>query len=59
MSDGKAFNTRYDEYLPLAKGHVLLVETHDGAPVVPLPVLEKFYPGGFRGAENARMGRDR
>jgi hypothetical protein len=30
--------------LPPAKGHVLFVETHAGVPIVPLPVLDKFYP---------------
>ncbi len=49
MTIGKSLNTGYDEYLPLANGQLLLVETHDGVPVVPLPVLDKFYPGASAG----------
>jgi uncharacterized protein (TIGR03067 family) len=49
MTVGKLFNTQYDEFLPLAKGHVLFIETHDGIPIVPLPVLEKFYPKASEG----------
>jgi predicted Ser/Thr protein kinase len=49
MAVGTSFNTRYDEYLPLAKGHVLLIETHDRIPLVPLSVLEQFYPGASTG----------
>ncbi|MGO9113337.1 MAG: protein kinase domain-containing protein [Thermoguttaceae bacterium] len=45
----KSFNTRYDEFLPLAKGHLLLVETHAGSPIAPLPVLDKVYPGAADG----------
>jgi serine/threonine protein kinase len=39
-----SFNGAYDEWLPQAKGHVLLVETHTGVPIVPLSVLDKYYP---------------
>ncbi len=46
---GRSFNGNYDELLPLAKGHLLLIETHDGIPIVPLPVLDKFYPGASDG----------
>jgi serine/threonine protein kinase len=49
----KAFNCEYDEWLPKAKGHFLLVETHDGVPIVPSTVLDKFYPGAFDGLKTS------
>lgn len=39
-----SFNTDYDNQLPKAKGHTLLIETHRGRPVVPLDVLERSFP---------------
>ncbi len=44
MTVEQSFNCQYDQWLPAAKGHVLLVETHDGVPIVPPAVLEKYYP---------------
>ena len=38
--------------LPPAKGHLLLVETHNGKPIVPLDVLEKHFPGASSGLQN-------
>jgi serine/threonine protein kinase len=49
ISIGNRFNQHFDQWLPAAKGHVLLVETHDGTPIVPLSVLEKFYLGASDG----------
>ena len=52
----QSFNCRYDEWLPPAKGHVLLVETHVGVPIVPLSVLDKYYPhasDGLRAPDGA------
>lgn len=46
-----SFNTDYDKYLPQSKGHVLLIETHDGKPIVSLETLEKYLPGASRGLE--------
>ena len=37
----KSFNTQYDEFLPQAKGNILLIETHKGVPIVSVDVLEK------------------
>lgn len=49
----KSFNTKYDTYLPQAKGHFLLVETHNGEPIVPLDVLEKHFPNASKGLQNS------
>jgi hypothetical protein len=40
-----SFNADYDTYLPQARGHVLLIETHNGTPIVPVEVLERHFPG--------------
>jgi hypothetical protein len=45
----KSFNNAYDTILPQARGHVLLVETYDGKPIVPLETLEKYFPGSASG----------
>jgi hypothetical protein len=52
MTTGSSFNTQYDEYLPRAKGHVLLIETHDRIPIVPLSDLDRYYPGASEGLKN-------
>ncbi len=44
-----SFNTEYDKYLPEARGHVLLVETHKGKPIVAAEVLEKYFPKAMTG----------
>ena len=52
----KSFNTQYDRYLPQAIGHVILIEAHDGVPIVELTVLEKYFPAasnGLRSPEGA------
>jgi serine/threonine protein kinase len=49
MTDGRSFNTEYDKWLPAAKGHVLLIETHAGVPIVPPSVLDKVYPKASEG----------
>jgi hypothetical protein len=49
----KSFNTDYDTCLPQARGHVLLVETHNGVPIVPLDVLDKHFPGSAVGLQRA------
>ena len=50
----RSFNTGYDEYLPQAVGQTLLVETHDGVPIVELAVLEKYFPGASAGLDTER-----
>jgi len=53
MTVRRSFNTQYDELLPLAKGHLLLVETHAGIPIVPLPVLDRVFPGASKGLKTS------
>ena len=45
----KSFNYEYDKYLPEAKGHVILIETHKGTPIVPMEILERHYPNASTG----------
>jgi transglutaminase-like putative cysteine protease len=44
-----SFNTDYDRFLPKARGHLLLIETHRGKPIVSAQVLEKYFPNAFAG----------
>jgi len=48
----QSFNGGYDVYLPQAKGHLLLVETHNSVPIVPLNVLEKHFPNASKGLKD-------
>jgi len=48
----KSFNTQYDEFLPRAKGNILLIETHDGVPIVSVDELEKYFPDASKGLQN-------
>lgn len=54
----QSFNTGYDQYLPRARGHSLLIETHDGQPLVKQDVLEKYFPGAFSGVEKGQIKVD-
>ena len=45
MSVARSFNSEYGRFLPEAKGHVLLIETHGGKPILPIESLEKHFPG--------------
>ena len=48
-----SFNSEYATYLPMARGHVLLVETQNGKPIVPPDLLEKFFPGIASGSHSS------
>ena len=48
---GPSFNTDYDTNLPRAKGNVLLVETHEGAPIVDVAKLQKHFPAVASGKQ--------
>ena len=41
---GRSFNTNYEKYLPMAKGSVIIVETHDGVPIVDVAILQHYFP---------------
>ncbi len=49
----RTFNTDYDRLLPPSRGHVLLVETHRGEPIIPMATLEKHYPEASSGLKSA------
>ena len=49
----KSFNTEYDKYLPQVQGHVLLIETHNGVPIVSLDVLEKYFHDASQGLKKS------
>lgn len=40
----RSFNGEYNKYLPETQGHVLLIETHKGNPILPGEILERYYP---------------
>jgi len=48
----KSFNCDYDNYLPLAMGQLILIEVHNGIPIVPTDVLEKYFPNSSQGLRN-------
>ena len=48
-----SFNSDYDKYLPQARGHVLMVETHQGVPIIPQVTLEKYFPGCLKALPNS------
>lgn len=52
LAVAQSFNYEYDKYLPQAKGHVLLIETHNGVPIVPADLLEKYFPTASQGLHN-------
>ena len=41
---GLSFNTDYEKHLPKAKGNLILVETHDGVPIVDVAILQRHFP---------------
>ncbi|QDU16837.1 Transglutaminase-like superfamily protein [Gimesia maris] len=55
LTVAKSFNTGYDTYLPLAKGHILYIATHEGQPTVPIATLEKYFPNASAGIKPGRI----
>ena len=43
-SVGASFNSAYDQYLPKTKGHLILIETHGGKPIVNPKILQQSFP---------------
>ena len=52
---GRSFNTDYEQYLPEAKGNLILVETHDGAPIVDMAILQRHFPAVPDGKQAGRV----
>ena len=42
--DRMSFNVDYAKYLPMAKGHILMIESHGGVPIIPATELDKVFP---------------
>jgi hypothetical protein len=55
LAVGPSFNTQFDTYLPQAKGHVILIETQDGVPLIDLATLERYYPKASRGLKTGEI----
>lgn len=41
---GPSFNTDYEKNLPMGRGNLILIETHDGKPIVDVALLQSFFP---------------
>jgi len=52
---GPSFNTAYEKYLPMAKGNLILVETHDGDPVVDVAILQRHFPAVPDGEQEGKV----
>jgi hypothetical protein len=52
---GRSFNTDYEKYLPMAKGNVIFVETHDGTPIVDVAILQHHFPAVPDGKQAGRV----
>ncbi len=52
---GLSFNGDYDKYLPMAKGNVIYVETHDGVPIVDVSVLQRHFPAVQAGKQSEKV----
>lgn len=45
----QSFNTDLKNYMPLAKGNFLFIETRNGKPLVEINEIERFFPGASQG----------
>jgi len=52
---GKSFNMDYDRLLPQTIGETLLVQTHDGVPIVDSKILKAHFPGLPDGKLNGKI----
>lgn len=52
---GMSFNTGYDKYLPMAKGNLILIETHDGKPIVDVALLQRHFPSVPDGKQTRKV----
>ena len=55
LGSGPSFNTGYDKYLPMAKGHTILIETNAGIPIVDMDILERYFPSASNGIETGKI----
>ena len=52
---GLSFNGDYDKHLPLTKGQMILIETHDGVPIVDVGVLQRHFPSLPAGKQSGKV----
>jgi len=55
LGSWRSFNTGYDKYLPMAKGHTILIETHAGVPIVDIGILERYFPSASNGIKTGKI----
>jgi hypothetical protein len=51
----KSFNTDYETFLPMAEGNLILIQTHDGVPIVSLTILQKYFPAVPDGKQTGKV----
>ena len=52
---GRSFNTGYETFLPQAKGHTIIIETHDGIPIVSAKILQQYFPSIRDGKQSGKV----
>jgi hypothetical protein len=52
---GNSFNAEYEKNLPRVCGNILLVETHDGVPIVDVAILQRYFPAVPNGRQTGKL----
>ena len=52
---GSSFNVEYDKHLPLTKWQMILIETHDGVPIVDVAILQRHFPSLPAGKQSGKV----
>ena len=52
---GSSFNAEYEKNLPMVRGSTLLVETHDGIPIVDVAILQRYFPSVPHGRQAGKL----
>jgi hypothetical protein len=52
---GPSFNTDYEKNLPMAQGNLILIETHDGRPIVDVALLQRYFPAVPDGKQAGKL----
>ena len=55
----KSFNGDYEKLLPETKGNLLLIETHEGTPIVDIKTLQSFFPTLAPGKQSGKHTIDK
>ena len=54
-AEAKSFNMEYDKNLRLARGNLILIETHDGVPIVDVAILQNHFPAVPSGKQTGKV----